>query len=188
MNTTVTSKEEILKACREIVSEEGLSAVSMRSVAAKCGIALGSLYNYFPNKDELVLAAIESVWHDIFHMGQPQQSDLSFPEYVKWIFTMIQKSTSEYPHFFTAHSLSVTSHGRNAAKDTMSQNLSHIKAEMMKCLDHDPKVKKNVFHSGFSKADFTAFVLDHLILLILQEKENCNTLLKVIENTIYESK
>ena len=34
MNNTVTSKDDILAASREIISREGLPAVSIRSVAA----------------------------------------------------------------------------------------------------------------------------------------------------------
>ena len=48
MNKTVTSKEEILEVSRTIAAREGITAVNMRTVAAGCGIALGSLYNYFP--------------------------------------------------------------------------------------------------------------------------------------------
>ena len=39
MNTVVTSKEEILKASRELIRQQGWSAVSIRSVAA-CGVSL----------------------------------------------------------------------------------------------------------------------------------------------------
>ena len=69
LNMAVTSREEILAVCREIVAEEGLSSVNMRLVASRCNIALGSVYNYFPSKSELLLATIESVWMDIFHMN-----------------------------------------------------------------------------------------------------------------------
>ena len=51
MNTIVTSKEAILAECRAIVMEKGISSINMRSVAAACGVAVGSLYNYFPSKD-----------------------------------------------------------------------------------------------------------------------------------------
>ena len=49
VNLTITSKEEILKAGRKIAQEKGLSAINMRSVAAECNIALGTLYNYYSN-------------------------------------------------------------------------------------------------------------------------------------------
>ena len=69
MNKTVTSKEEILDKSREIIAEKGVSAINMRTVAAQCGIAVGSLYNYFASKSELMSAAVEAVWKDIFQVG-----------------------------------------------------------------------------------------------------------------------
>ena len=44
MNTIVTSKEEILKTSRALIQEQGWSAVSIRSVAAACGVSVGSIY------------------------------------------------------------------------------------------------------------------------------------------------
>ena len=68
MNTVVTSKDEILKASRELIRERGWSAISIaRSVAAACGVSVGSIYNYFDSKAELMSAAVESVWCEIFH-------------------------------------------------------------------------------------------------------------------------
>ena len=40
MNTEATSKEAIMKACRHIVSEKGLNALSIRAVADECHIDL----------------------------------------------------------------------------------------------------------------------------------------------------
>ena len=65
MNTIVTSREEILKASRELIRQEGWSAISIRSVAAACGVSVGSIYNYFDSKTELVSATVESVWEKI---------------------------------------------------------------------------------------------------------------------------
>ena len=38
MNTVVTSKEEILRASRELIRTQGWGAVNIRSVAAACGV------------------------------------------------------------------------------------------------------------------------------------------------------
>ena len=45
MNTIVTSKQEILKTSRELIQQQGWSAVSIRSVASACGVSVGSIYN-----------------------------------------------------------------------------------------------------------------------------------------------
>ena len=66
MNTIVTSKEEILKNSRELIREKGWAAVSIRSVASACGVSVGSIYNYYDSKAELISATVESVWCEIF--------------------------------------------------------------------------------------------------------------------------
>lgn len=43
MNTIVTSKEEILKISRDMIQQQGWSAVNIRSVAAACGVSVGSI-------------------------------------------------------------------------------------------------------------------------------------------------
>ena len=41
MNPPNTSREEIMRVSRKIVSEKGLPALNMRALAKECGIALG---------------------------------------------------------------------------------------------------------------------------------------------------
>ena len=67
MNTIVTSKEAILEVSRQMIREQGAAEISIRSVAAACGVSVGSIYNYFDSKNDLITAAVESVWSEIFH-------------------------------------------------------------------------------------------------------------------------
>uniref|UniRef100_UPI0028057977 TetR/AcrR family transcriptional regulator n=1 Tax=uncultured Anaerococcus sp. TaxID=293428 RepID=UPI0028057977 len=61
----IISKEKILKESRDLVAEEGLDALSIRKLAKKCDLAVGTIYNYFSSKDDLMISTIESVWEDI---------------------------------------------------------------------------------------------------------------------------
>ena len=54
MNRLATSKEDILAASRELIKENGWAAVSIRSVAAKCSVSAGTIYNYYESKAELL--------------------------------------------------------------------------------------------------------------------------------------
>lgn len=78
LNTVVTSRESILRTCRGIVAENGISALNMRLVAERCHIALGTLYNYDQDKDALILAVVESIWKEIFHPAPAGGSGTSF--------------------------------------------------------------------------------------------------------------
>lgn len=185
MNTVVTSKEEILKACRGIVAQQGIWAVSMRAVAQSCGVSLGSLYNYFTSKDDLILAAIESVWMDIFHMDGACAGGRSFPEYVEWIFDSVRSAADEYPNFFTTHSLSFADGQKSRARDTMDRYLSHIKTGMAAALRNDKAVRPDAFDDNFSADDLIDLVLTDVIVSLLRQKKDCHILLGMIRRSIY---
>jgi AcrR family transcriptional regulator len=185
INTVVTSKDEILRTCREIVAKDGLEAVNMRDVAKKCNIALGSLYYYFSGKDDLVLETIESVWQHIFHMDQQCSLSSSFNDSVKWIFESIRNSADKYPNFLTTHSLGFATSEKGKAKNTMEEYLKHMRVGMAEVLNSDTAVRKDAFSETFSEKDFIEFVLSSIIGLLLQQKRDCSILLEVIRRTIY---
>ena len=119
MNPCVTSKEAILQVCRSIVATEGLSVLNMRTVADECPIALGTLYGYYSNKDDLLLSTIDSVWKDIFHMSQKCETDFSFSEYVNHIFICVRQGSDKYVDFFAAHSVSIANSEKGKGRNFM---------------------------------------------------------------------
>jgi AcrR family transcriptional regulator len=57
--------QQILTAAAELVGERGYDAVSLDDVADRLDVTKGSLYHYFPSKEELVGAAIETLGREI---------------------------------------------------------------------------------------------------------------------------
>ncbi|MDE2434787.1 MAG: TetR/AcrR family transcriptional regulator [Sphingomonadales bacterium] len=55
------TREEILRAALRILIEEGYRAMSMRRIAAQCGMKLGNLTYHFPNREDLVQALLDAV-------------------------------------------------------------------------------------------------------------------------------
>lgn len=51
--------EKILDACARILSVSGYDGVSTYRIATEADISPGSLYQYFPNKDAIIAAAVE---------------------------------------------------------------------------------------------------------------------------------
>ncbi len=52
--------EAIIEAARALASESGLGAVQVVPVAERVGIAAGTVYRYFPSKDDLVAAVVNA--------------------------------------------------------------------------------------------------------------------------------
>ncbi|MEG2174067.1 MAG: TetR/AcrR family transcriptional regulator [Oscillospiraceae bacterium] len=183
MKPSVTSKEEILRICRKLVSEDGLSSLNMRTVAQRCNVALGSLYNYFPSKNDLVIATIESVWMDIFQ--PPCETRLTFLDDVQQIFERVKERQTAYPNFLTAHSIGFASHDKGQARQMMAQYFRSMENEMLAVLKQDQAVRQNAFNGTFTPSGFVEFVLSGLLSLLVQRKDSCAVLLEMIRRTLY---
>lgn len=56
------ASEDILNVARDMILEEGFSNVSIRNIATKCGVATGTIYNYFNSKEEILICIIKGEW------------------------------------------------------------------------------------------------------------------------------
>ncbi|MCU1393101.1 MAG: Transcriptional regulator, TetR family [Ilumatobacteraceae bacterium] len=66
--TPLTSKQRdrrdrVVDAAMALAIEGGYDAVHMREVSARTGVALGTIYRYFPSKDHLLISVMSS-WTD----------------------------------------------------------------------------------------------------------------------------
>ncbi|MGC1353671.1 MAG: TetR family transcriptional regulator, partial [Xanthobacteraceae bacterium] len=51
--------DAIIAAARQIAGEGGMAAVQIASVAARAGVAAGTVYRYFPAKTDLIATLLE---------------------------------------------------------------------------------------------------------------------------------
>ena len=58
-------RQRVLVAALQLGASGGYDAVQMRDVAARAGVALGTVYRYFPSKDALLAAAMVEWMEDL---------------------------------------------------------------------------------------------------------------------------
>ncbi len=54
------TRRRILEAARQVFIQKGFNRASIDDVVAASGMSVGAIYGYFPNKDELIRAAIDA--------------------------------------------------------------------------------------------------------------------------------
>ena len=54
--------EEIIQTTQEMIVEKGYDQLNIRDIAKKCGIATGTLYNYFSSKQAIISALLDEDW------------------------------------------------------------------------------------------------------------------------------
>ena len=61
-------KQLILDNAKNILYNEGYSNLNIRSVAKACNLAVGTIYNYYPSKKELVIEMMVEYWKECFRV------------------------------------------------------------------------------------------------------------------------
>ena len=60
-NSTITTREKILKAALKLFSERGYNGATTSEIAKEAGVAEGTIFRYFPTKKDLLLSVANPV-------------------------------------------------------------------------------------------------------------------------------
>ncbi|MDM7931389.1 TetR/AcrR family transcriptional regulator [Tabrizicola sp.] len=59
------NRAALIAAARDVMSEKGVDAATMLEIAERADVGAGTVYNYFRSKDELAIAVLETLMHDL---------------------------------------------------------------------------------------------------------------------------
>lgn len=101
MSNCCDKREEIFRAALELIAEQGFHGAPMAMIAERAGVAAGTIYRYFENKDALIV--------DLFHeiddkigavIMQDYQQGKPLRERFHHIFTALARYFVRYPLHF----------------------------------------------------------------------------------------
>lgn len=176
---------KIINVSKDIIIKDGVEAINIRTIAKLCNISIGSFYNYFPSKSELVFVTISSIWKDIFNIKEQDLNLNSFVDCIESIFQTVQKNSLKYPNFFVLHRSSFSNSEKHKARQQMNFFILKLKAFLADVLKNDKNLNKEIFNDIFTIDIFIDYVLELLISSIIQNKSNCTPLLILIKKIIY---
>ena len=70
-------REQLLAVAKKQIGERGYANTTIRSVAGECGLAVGTVYNYFKSKDMLIASFVVEDWNR--YLSELHKSDLADP-------------------------------------------------------------------------------------------------------------
>ena len=174
-----TSKADILKTSRELIQQNGWAAVNIRAVAAACGVSVGCIYNYFGSKTELVSAAVESIWNDIFRHPEDEAVFQDTLSCIQWMYCQ------QYPGFSTHHALGFVQQDTAGGKQQMRQTWQHILDALCSVLRHDAKVRPDAFTEQFTPEQFAGILFSLMLSAVVQQSFDPSAVLEIVRRTIY---
>lgn len=185
MNTVITSRQDILKAARRLASDMSMSLIGIRQVADACNIAVGSVYNYFPSKAELLAALTEDIWVSAFGGSFTGPGSIGFVDHVSWLFDHARAATAEFPSFLRVHTIHFRSGEKKTGRATMDRIFEGLKQGLLAAIKLDPCIMGTTLGNGLSHEELAEFAFSNIYYLLSSGSDNCSTLLKVLSRAAY---
>lgn len=68
-------RDALLDEARRQIAERGYKATTIRSIASECGIAVGTVYNYFSSKDMIIASFMLEDWFSLIEGVKKESAD-----------------------------------------------------------------------------------------------------------------
>ena len=157
MKAAATCREEILHAA--ILLKQNAGEISMRQIAQACGVAVGTVYHYFPDKTSLLIAAVGAVWQEIFAPLMQPGAVGDALSLVEAVGGCIREGRRRYPGFFSAHGLAFDDVARGRA--AMDEVTGHMRAMLVEAFaPHAPRLAEPLTPQALADFQLDCFKID----------------------------
>ncbi len=170
----VISKEEILQHALEIAMRDGIDKVSIRKLAEECNIGLGSMYNYYPNKQTLMTAVSENFWSLILRDQEKlYRPGMGFTMFLGQYYSFLNGRLFSYDNSWL----------REMDESTRKQTVAFLQ----RVLDEDERVVPSIWNIDLNQRTFCEYVLTNMLALLRMGESNCRFFIFLLEHLLYNA-
>ncbi|MEG1561172.1 MAG: TetR/AcrR family transcriptional regulator [Raoultibacter sp.] len=178
-------KQAIQDAAYALAESEGLAALSIRSVASACGVSVGSIYNYYPTKDALLVDVIARFWGTAFRndLCRPVPGE-NFVDYVARAFEAMHQALADFRADWLPQISALSLGGIDAGKKREAMAFDHIGHGLLQVLQADKHAAPEKL-GGVSNQELCAFVVRAMIASLRDGRQDCAVLLALLRSALY---
>ncbi|GKU27339.1 TetR/AcrR family transcriptional regulator [Clostridium folliculivorans] len=90
-------KDKLIEEGRSVLTNSGYNNFNIRDIAKSCNIGIGTFYNYFSNKDALIIEIITNDWDRVIELSNSLiYKDIHIKDKLFLIYSDINKFLSTY--------------------------------------------------------------------------------------------
>ncbi|MEA4870239.1 MAG: TetR/AcrR family transcriptional regulator [Christensenella sp.] len=171
----------LLDAARQTACAEGVDAINIRRLASEANIAIGTVYNYFENKQEVLLALTEEYWRGVLDEMRRSVVTERFSDQVAEMIVFLRSRMNDCAEIL----MKSLSGDAAAGRARMASMQEALRVAMMDRLDRDTAIHPDVWNETCTKKAFTRFVLSNIIALLQQKEGDETVFLYVINRILY---
>jgi AcrR family transcriptional regulator len=162
------TKKKILEVSLQLFRKKGFGRTTMRDIAKKSGIALGTTYNYFPTKEHLALYFFERALEDVMERYRKEEPpDAPLEERIFLLLSLELERIAPYEeflHLIVTHAVVPTSRLHPFSVD--SQRLKNRYLEFVGRMLEEARERGEFEAVGFDSMVLSAFWVFHLGIMM----------------------
>ena len=94
-------QQRLKDAAKQQVREVGYAAMTIRSVASACGVGVGTVYNYFSSKDDLLASSMQDDWNEcIAAMAEAANRETTAEAVARAVYDELMDFAHRHGHIF----------------------------------------------------------------------------------------
>ena len=186
MPKQVVDRDKLVAQAYAIASRDGVSALSVRKVAAACGIAVGSVYGYFPTKANLTAAVLTRFFEENLS-GElcAVRPGERFTSYVRRFHEALCAARADMSVDWFAEMRRLPSAEQEALEAVRAPMLTHIERGLVRVLDADEAVDRSRLVGPMEAEALCRYVL-RAVFASLVEGDECETLFALLDASLYD--
>lgn len=176
-----TLRDTLLSFARTVADTEGIEAVNIRSIAQKAGIASGTVYNYFSNKDEILLALTEEYWKQTLLEMRTYVTADSFCGQLQEIFSFLKERIDQS----AGKLMNSLGNVEMAGQARMTSMQAELEAAFIQRMEQDAEIRKDIWDDTFTKEQFARFIMMNIMISLKTRAPDITFFVVLIKRILY---
>lgn len=185
---SVITSEEILEQAYQLACEQGLRSLCIRSIAAACDVSVGTVYNSYASKTELINDVVGMFWQRAFaetmktlaaHEGH------DFISFCEALSRSLKSALKEFRKEFLSDLSAFSEGDRLSAQKREQQSFIHARAGIKQALLSDPKIKQDQLTGALAPDALAALIWETLIDSARDDMDYDKTLFELLRAALY---
>lgn len=172
----------ILSSAKEIAAEQGITKINIRSVAKNSGISIGTVYNYFPSKGELLVAVIEDFWEDAFSSidWQSLKHD-DFYSNLEKVYNTLYLYLYKFKENWLEQLALLKAQEKLLGQQKQNEYFKKICNKIITLMDMSKDLNQYPWSNTFSKEKIAEFIFYNMLTMLRKGEEDISFLIDIIK-------
>lgn len=176
-----TLQTSLLDHARTLLHDQGIDAINIRALAKLSGVSVGTVYNYFASKEDILLALTEEYWKNTLREMESALPSGSFLAQIEAIYTFLRERMNDSARALMGSLGSVEA----AGQQRMQAMQQVLRAAVIRRMDRDESILDSLWQGAFTQQRYADFVILNLMMYLRMNAPDIKFFLEIIKKTLY---